>query len=271
MVWLAVLAVAAMFAVPHGALADGGNGEEAELEGVIESLPASGLVGDWTVNGTVVHVTDATEVRQDDGAAKVGATVEVKGVQEPDGSITADRVEVEEAADDDAFGEVEFHGAIESLPDPYPIGDWVVSGRTVHVTDETILENDIEGDGDGDVRSGSEDDSPFMVGDDVEVKGLAESDGSITAKKIESDDQGENEDEADDDDGTVALAGTAQRIVHTASHVGLWRVSSHTVRVLTTTKIVKNGRQLRRGAHLRVTGRWFAGGTIRATRIAIVR
>jgi hypothetical protein len=41
--------------------------------------------------------------------------------------------------------------------------------------------------------------------------------------------------------------------------------------VLKTTKIVRNGRTLHRGAHLRVTGRWFAGGTIRATRIAIVR
>jgi hypothetical protein len=274
--WLAVLAVAAMMAVPHGALADGGGdgNNEAELQGVIESLPASGLVGDWMVSGTVVHVTDATEVNQDDGAAQVGATVDVQGTQESDGSITADEVEVQEAADDDSFGNVEFHGAIESLPDPYPVGDWVVSGRTVHVTDQTVLENDGEGDQGGDVKAGDEGDgssTPFAVGDQVEVKGLAESDGSITATKIEADDQGENENEQGDDDGDVTLAGSAQRIVHTASHVGFWRVSSHTVRVLRTTTLVRNGHTFTRGAHLRVSGRWMAGGTIKATRIAIVR
>jgi hypothetical protein len=276
-----------MFAVPHGALADGANNgddNEAELTGVIESLPPSGLVGDWTVSGTVVHVTDATEVNQDDGAAVVGATVDVEGTQETDGSVTADQIEVKEAADDDSFGNVEFHGTIESLPDPYPVGDWVVSGRTVHVTDQTVLENDSENgddqgdDGDdnggGDARTGDEGNdssTPFAVGDQVEVKGLAESDGSITATKIEADDQGENQDEQGDDDGTVVLSGSAQAIAHTAGHLGMWKVSSHQVRVLKGTKIVRNGRTLHRGAHLRVSGRWFAGGTIRATRIAIVR
>jgi cytoskeletal protein CcmA (bactofilin family) len=226
------------------------------------------------VSGTVVHVTDATEINQDDAAAAVGANVEVKGTQEADGSITADEVEVKEAADDDQFGNVEFHGAIESLPDPYPVGDWVVSGRTVHVTDQTILENDGGNDQgeDAAVRHDEGDDNaPFAVGDQVEIKGTAESDGSITATKIESDDQGENENEQGDDDGTVALMGRAQRIAHTAGHLGLWRVSAHPVRVLGSTRIVRNGHSLTRGAHLRVTGRWFAGGTIRATRIAIVR
>jgi hypothetical protein len=277
MVWMAVLAVAAMFAVPHGALADDGNGEgnDAELTGVVESLPASGLVGDWTVSGTVVHVSDGTEIDQDEAPVQVGSTVEVKGTNESDGSITADEIEVKEAGGDDEFGNVEFHGVIESLPDPYPVGDWVVSGRTVHVTDATVLENDSEGDGGDDNAQGDEGDgdesAPFAVGDDVEVKGLAESDGSITASKIEADDQGENEQEAGDDDGDVVLGGIAQRIVHTASHVGTWKVSSHAVRVQRTTKIVRNGRQLTHGAHLRVTGHWMAGGTIRATRIAIVR
>ena len=283
LVWLAAMAVAAMFAVPHGALADnGGSGDDngAEFTGIIESLPASGLIGDWMVNGTVVHVTDGTEVNQDDGAAVVGATVDVEGTLETDGSVTADQIEVKEAADDDTFGDVEFHGTIESLPDPYPVGDWVVSGRTVHVTDQTVLENDAEngddqGDnGGGDAITGDEGDgssTPFAVGDQVEVKGLAESDGSITATKIESDDEGENQDEQGDDDGDVVLAGSAQAIAHTAGHIGLWKVSSHQVRVLKGTKIVRNGRTLHRGAHLRVSGRWFAGGTIRATRIAIVR
>ena len=217
------------------------------------------------------------------------------------------------SGDENGAGEVEFHGVIEALPDPGPVGDWTVSGRTVHVTDATELEGSEQGDcdenegddndgddqgedgddqgddgddnGGGDLRSATADDpgddgddegncdqsATFAVGDDVEVKGSAETDGSITATKIEADDEGETEDEADDDDGTVVLLGNAQRIARTATHVGLWKVSAHTVRVLKTTKIVRNGRTLHRGAHLRVSGRWLAGGTIRATRIAIVR
>ena len=198
LVWLTAVAVAALFAVPYGALADGGNNgndNEADFTGVIESLPASGLVGDWTVSGTVVHVSDATEVNQDAGAAVVGATVDVEGSQETDGSVTADQIEVKEAADDDSLGDVEFHGTIESLPDPYPVGDWVVSGRTVHVTDLAVIENDAEngdGGGGGDAMTGdqgTDTSTPFAVGDQVEVKGLAESDGSITATKIEADDR----------------------------------------------------------------------------------
>jgi hypothetical protein len=278
---MTVLTVAAALVLPHGAFADdgpgGNNGDEAELHGVVESLPASGLVGDWTVSGTIVHVTDGTEIDQDDAPVQVGSSVEVKGTQESDGSITADEIEVKEAADDDEFGDVEFHGVIESLPDPGPVGDWMVSGRTVHVTEDTRLESDNEGEGGDDQgkdEGGDNGTATFAVGDDVEVKGLAESDGSITATRIEADNEGENEDgddQGDDNDGTVTLAGAAQRIVRTASHVGMWKVSSHQVRVLKGTKIVRNGRTLHRGAHLRVTGRWFVGGTIRATRIAIVR
>ena len=202
----------------------------------------------------------------------------------------------DEGPGDDQAGEVEFHGVIEALPDPGPVGDWTVSGRTVHVTDATELEgnqesdcnddegdnNDNEGDDQGDDQGEDGDDQgedqncdesvTFADGDDVKVEGSAESDGSITATEIEADDEGEDQNgDEGDDDGTVVLKGTAQRIVRTASHVGLWRVSTHPVRVLKSTKIVRNGRTLHRGVHLRVTGRWFAGGTIRATRIAIVR
>src|SRR4051812_3587977 len=144
---------------------------------------------------------------------------------------------------DDGAGEAEFHGVIESLPDPGPVGDWTVSGVTVHVTDATELEGnntgdcndddgdndnegDDEGDGDngdgddGDLRSTSADDPgddgddetcdetvTFAVGDDVKVEGVLEADGSITASQIEADDEGddENGDGDDSDDGTLVM------------------------------------------------------------------
>jgi DNA-binding transcriptional regulator of glucitol operon len=66
-----------------------------EMHGVIESLPASGLIGDWVVSGRVVHVTASTWVKQEHGQAAVGAPVEVKGDLLADNSVNGRKVEVE--------------------------------------------------------------------------------------------------------------------------------------------------------------------------------
>jgi hypothetical protein len=72
----------------------GGGGGETSFQGAIESLPNSGLIGDWRVAGRTVHVSAATEIRQEKGSAVVGAHVEVKGTTQSDGSTNATRVEV---------------------------------------------------------------------------------------------------------------------------------------------------------------------------------
>jgi hypothetical protein len=73
----------------------GGGGGETSFKGIIQSMPPSGLIGDWQVAGITVHVFASTEIRQDKGQAVVGAQVEVKGVIQPDGSYNANRVEVQ--------------------------------------------------------------------------------------------------------------------------------------------------------------------------------
>jgi hypothetical protein len=84
--------------VLHGAFQAGGDdfggGGETSFQGAIESLPNAGFIGDWRVGGRTVHVSAATEIRQDNGPAVVGAQVEVKGTTQPDGSTNATRVEV---------------------------------------------------------------------------------------------------------------------------------------------------------------------------------
>jgi hypothetical protein len=72
----------------------GGGDGETSFQGAIESLPAGGFIGDWRVGGHTVHVSAATEIRQDNGAAVVGAEVEVRGTTPADGSTNATRVEV---------------------------------------------------------------------------------------------------------------------------------------------------------------------------------
>jgi len=230
-----------------GAFADEeGDDDGSEFYGVVESLPSSAdLVGDWVVSGVTVHVTTETTIEQEHGPVTVGATVEVKGLAEQDGSVTATKIETKESADDDEYGTLEFYGVVESLPSSADlVGDWVVSGVTVHVTTETTIEQEH---------------GPVTVGATVEVKGLAEQDGSVTATKIET------KESADDD---VKLIGSVGSFPSDGSLLGTWRVSHHRVRVVQSTRIRHAGR-LHRGSDVRVVGRWTAKGTLRATRISV--
>jgi hypothetical protein len=146
----------------------GGDGRH-ELKGVIEEVP-SGLIGDWRVSGRTVHVTSSTFVDQEHGAAVAGALVEVKGTMQPDGSITATKIEVKVSLDTSGQGG-NFKGTIESLPAGASlIGDWTISGRIVHVISSTRLKDEH---------------GPFTVGTRVKVKGIRMADGSIVATRVQ--------------------------------------------------------------------------------------
>jgi len=254
----AIVALLAALA-PASAFASDDPGEDGdEFEGEIQSLPGTpDFVGDWVVSGTTVHVTSETEIDQEDGAVAVGVTVEVKGDAEADGSITADEIEVkddddddegdDEGDDEDEFGQIEFEGFVQALPATADlVGDWTVSGLTVHVTTATEIE---------------EEDGPIVVGSAVKVEGVLAADGSVTAKEIESED-------ADDvDEDSMSLTGTVTSVPG-GDHTGRWRVSTHPVRVKDGTRIVHE-RRLERGSTVRIFGSFRANGSMRASKIVV--
>ena len=65
------------------------------LCGVVTSLPSAGLVGDWQVGGTTIHVGAATEIDQHEGGVAVGVTVRVRGQVQGDGSMNAFEIAVQ--------------------------------------------------------------------------------------------------------------------------------------------------------------------------------
>jgi hypothetical protein len=75
-------------------------GTENEFEGVIEALPAVGVVGSWQISGRSVTVTEATEIDREGHTLAVGLRVEVEGSTQADGSILASEIEVEDNDDD---------------------------------------------------------------------------------------------------------------------------------------------------------------------------
>jgi hypothetical protein len=246
-------AVAVLIALaPAAALASDDDPGDDELKGVVESLPGTpDLVGDWRVSGTTVHVSASTEIDDEHGAVVVGATVEVKGTSNSDGSITADEIEVKDANDDDQdedeFGQIEFEGFVQALPATAGfIGDWRVSGLTVHVTADTELELDGE---------------TVAVGDAVKIEGTLAQDGTVTAREIDSEDDG------DVDEDSTSLTGVATSMPD-GDHVGRWRVSSHAVRVTEATRIVHE-RRLDQGSTVKVVGAYRTNGSMRASKIVV--
>ena len=78
---------------------DGGGDGERDFKGLVQSLPASGLVGDWMAGGSSVVVTIGTRVRADDGPLVVGACVEVKGQTQGTQSVLASEVRTQKLSD----------------------------------------------------------------------------------------------------------------------------------------------------------------------------
>lgn len=69
-------------------------GMSIKFYGTVEAMPANGLIGDWTIDGRTVHVLPTTKLEQKKGLFRVGAHVEVKGLQQTNGSINATKIEV---------------------------------------------------------------------------------------------------------------------------------------------------------------------------------
>jgi hypothetical protein len=223
-----------------------------EFKGTIQSLPATvGFIGDWRVGGRTIHVSLATRIEAEDGPVAVGAFVEIMGAVRADGSMDATKIEVKSnVAGDD--GRDELKGDIESLPAGQSfVGDWRVSGRTVHVTLATIL---------------NQEHGAFLVGALVEVKGAMRGDGSIDATRIEvqspsSGPGGEGQ--------STNLKGTIQSLPSGLSLIGDWTINNQTVHVTSSTKLKAQHGAFVVGTGVKVKGLGLADGSIVATKIQV--
>ncbi len=222
--------------------------------GTVESLPANGLIGDWTISGRIVHVSAATRIEQEHGMVTVGAYVEVEGWLQSDNSVNATKVEVKSNSGGGNPGNqvTKFYGTVESLPANGLIGDWVVSGYTVHVSAGTRIEQEH-----GNVG----------VGAYVEVKGFLQADGSVNATKIEvkiSAGSGGRQSRS-----YVKFYGTIDSLPNTPGWIGEWTVNGRTVRVDTATRIEQEDGIIAVGAYVEVKGWAQADNSIKATKIEV--
>ena len=224
---------------------DADDPDDFQFRGRVETLPSTaGFVGDWVVAGRTIHVTPTTRIQTVHGPVAVGVPVKVIGTLRPDGTIDARKIQTEKK---DHLSFFEFEGTVQSLPStPGLVGDWVVGGRTVHVTSLTRIEPE---------------DGPITVGSRVEVKGVVRSDGSVDAVKIES----------EDGDDEFEFLGVVTSLPNTAGFVGDWVVSGRTVHVTSATDIDQEDALLTVGALIKVEGTRRADGSVDATEIEVER
>jgi hypothetical protein len=124
------------------------------------------------------------------------------------------------------------------------VGDWVVSGRTVHVSATTRIDQEH---------------GPAVVGAFVEVKGTARDDGSIDAVRIEV--------KAAPGD-RINFVGMVESLP-SEGLIGQWRVSGRTVTVTLRTGLNMERGPVRVGSIVKVKGLLLADGSIEAKKVIV--
>lgn len=235
---------------------DDGEANYLKFTGLVESLPASGLIGQWIVAGRTVSVTASTQLDQGNGVIAVGVLVKVEGYSMADGSVRAQKIEVKESGNDlpDA-SEVHVVGVVEARPTGANLGAWTIAGRTVEVVTTTVFDEEY---------------GPAALGARVKVEGVEQADGSLLASQIKtlSNDSGGD----DGGDSYTKFKGTVVSIPATPDRVGQWQIQDNaggmlTVNVLASTFLNESDGPIAVGSYVEVEGTVAADGSVIAAKI----
>lgn len=242
-----VLSLVLLHLVPVASAKDG----VVEINGVVQAMPASGLIGNWTIAGRAVRTDAATVIKQELGAIGVGAVVEVKGVDDGNGVTLATTIEVKQGASAPPGGTPgdSFTGAIQSMPSGTLIGTWTIAGRTVQVLTTTVLKQELGG---------------FAVGATVEVHGTVGTGGAVTASVIEVKAGGAP---APVPPNTGLEVTGVVEALPASGLVGTWRVAGRSVIVGTTTVLNAEHGVFAVGVTVEAHGTADASGALVATRV----
>ena len=141
----------------------------------------------------------------------------------------------------------ELFGTVDSLPSGGLVGDWSVSGKTIHVTASTEIETAL---------------GPAKVGATVRVRGSLRADGSVDAKNIEVK-------TGDDGAGTPARFTGVVASMPSSGTVGDWSVGGRTVHVSSATRVVLTNGTPKVGSTVEVQGTERADGSVDAEEIEV--
>lgn len=212
------------------------------LEGTVSGLTGTAAAFQFTVNGRTVKGDATTEFK---GGGKSpsfadlanGDEVHVKGTQR-EGFVQAERINFED--EDDGADEFEAEGVVSGLTGTCPSITFTLAGRTFRTNAST----EFKGAACAAVANGRK----------VEAEGMVQTDGSILAKKVESEDDRDDDAHEWESHGAVsAVSGACPSITFT--------LSARTVRTNSSTRFdgvtcesIANGKSLKVEGTLQTDG-----------------
>jgi hypothetical protein len=194
------------------------------LNGVVSGLAGTSANFDFFVNGRKVKGDAATAFFGDGNRGssfadlRNGVRVEVKGRQE-DGYVYAERIHINGGDDDD--DEMEVEGAVSGLTNGCPSLRFTVQGVTVVTS--------------GDTRFSGGACAQLENGDEVEVTGRRQADGTVLATEVKIED--------DDDDESASIEGELTSMTGSPPEL-LLVVGGTTVRTSSATEVRRRGDRL---------------------------
>jgi hypothetical protein len=152
-------------------------GAEVEFTGTLTALTGSSPGATLTIGGRTVLTNAATVVRRRGDVVPfsrlaVGQVVEVRGVSQGGGAVLANRLTIEDEADDE--DEVEFTGTLTAMTGSSPGATLTIAGRPVLTNATTIVRRR------GDVVGFDR----IRIGQRIEVKGLPQPGGAVLAVRL---------------------------------------------------------------------------------------
>ena len=229
---------------------------QVKFDGLIDQMPADGLLGEWIIAGRTVIVDAATKLETEYGQFAPAVCVEVKGrVVNDAGAIQAKEIETQRPGKCDAqmgMGKMEFYGVVQALPEDGLIGDWTVNETTVRVYATTKIEQEY---------------GPVAIGSCVEVEGTVQADGSVDAREIEVKSSASGCSSSDPSwDESVSFYGLVQE-VPAGGILGEWRIGGRTVVVDQSTEVDFDGMMPQPNSCVEVDGRLLSDGAVLAREI----
>lgn len=230
--------------------------QQQNFTGIVQKLPASGLVGDWQVSGHAVHVLSTTKLDQTSGVFALGACVQVIGTMLADSSTNATQINSKAAsACATAIGgvAVELKGRIEALSSGGLVGNWQVSGKIVHVLPGTVILPDPAG--------------AIAVGKCVDVKGQTLTDGTIDAFTVDA--RPDSDCAGSTGQTTVEVMGLVETLPLSGGLVGDWQISGKVVHVLSTTQVDQQHGAVTIGSCVDAKGTLQTDQSVNATTVTV--
>lgn len=131
---------------------DGNDGSDDHSQGVtvhfglLESRPTGDdlTVAPWVIGGKSYSVTQGTELDTKHGSLEVGVCLRVKALKSAPGVAThiksQEGYQCSGRNDDDDDAEGEFYGVVMTMPVNSLLGDWIIGGKTIVVSNTTELD-----------------------------------------------------------------------------------------------------------------------------------